>query len=332
MASPNLLITGVTGFIGFRVLLDALAQGYVVRAAVRSSSQMEALRSHPKIEALAPGDKLSFVEVLDFTREDAYLEAVQGVKYIIHLASPLPSPALDPQTGIYEPTVKSLASMLRAASTTPSLKKLVITASVFANMAFPPDVTAETTADSRVADRQGPFSNIVAAYSSGKVAALNATDAFIKEKKPSFAVVNIFPGFVFGTDDKALSVKNLMSGTNRILLSIIRGVPAPSPMPAGVAHVYDVAKLHLLVLQEGVVGNYGVTKAHVFDDAWEIVKKHFPKAVDEGIFSQGRQQTVPVKWDAHKTETEFGFNFRTYEDIVVDVAGQFLELSGEEKA
>ncbi|KAH8695774.1 hypothetical protein GQ44DRAFT_832596 [Phaeosphaeriaceae sp. PMI808] len=91
--------------------------------------------------------------------------------------------------------------MLRAAPNALSLKKLAITASVFANMAFPPDLTAEATADSRVRNRRGPFSNIVAAYSSGKVAALNAMDSFVKEKKPSFAVANTFPGFVFGLLD-----------------------------------------------------------------------------------------------------------------------------------
>jgi nucleoside-diphosphate-sugar epimerase len=332
MTAPNLLITGVTGFIGFRVLLEALAQGYVVRAAVRSSAQVDSIGSHPKIKSLAPGDKLSFVLVPDLTQEDAYVEAVQGVTYIIHLASPLPSPALDPQNGIYEPTVRSLTNMLRAVSNAAALKKLIVTASVFANMEFPFDPKSETTADSRVSNRQGPFSHIISAYSAGKVAALNATDTFIKENKPSFAIVNIFPGFVFGTDDKALSVQDLRTGTNRVLLPIITGGTAPAPMPSGAAHVYDVAKVHLLALQDGVVGDYGVTKANEFDDAWEIVQKHFPKAVKAGIFSQGHQKTVPVKWDASKTEEKFGFTFKSYEDIVVDVATQYLELSGKEKA
>lgn len=36
MAYPDLLITGTTGFIGFKALLGALEEGYSVRAAVRS--------------------------------------------------------------------------------------------------------------------------------------------------------------------------------------------------------------------------------------------------------------------------------------------------------
>lgn len=96
--------------------------------------------------------------------------------------------------------------------------------------------------------------------------------------------------------------------------------------------MYDVAKVHLLALKEGVVGNFGVTSIHVFDDAWDIVNKHFPKSVESGVFTQGHQPTVPVNWNAHSTEIEFGFNFKTYEAIVVDVAGQYLEFSGKEKA
>ncbi|KAH0031190.1 hypothetical protein KCU78_g2863, partial [Aureobasidium melanogenum] len=127
VASALILITGVSGSIGFKVLLDALEQGYTVRAAVRSTAQAEFLRIHPKISALAPGDKLSFVEVPDLSVPGAYDQATKDATYIIHLASPLPSPFLDPQTDVYEPTVKGNENMLGAALQTPSLKKLVIT-------------------------------------------------------------------------------------------------------------------------------------------------------------------------------------------------------------
>jgi nucleoside-diphosphate-sugar epimerase len=331
MASPNLLITGVTGFVGFRVLLDALTEGYVVRAAVRSSSQIGTLTTHPKVQAIAPGEKLSFVVVPDITQDDAYVDAVKGVTHIIHLASPLPSPALDLVTGIYEPAIKGVKSMLRAASGAPSVKKLVITSSVFGNMAFPPDSNVETTAESRVPDREPPFDHMLAAYTASKVAALNATDRFVKENKPSFDIVNVFPGFVFGPDDKALSAEDVVKGTNNLLVPIFTGNTDPKPpLPSGAAHVHDVAKVHILALRDGVVGDYGVAISHEFEDAWVYVKKHFPKEVEDGVFTQGYQQTVPVQWNAHKTETEFNFKFKTYEEITVDVAKQYLTCRQEE--
>ena len=332
MSSPNLLITGVTGFIGFKVLLGSLQEGYNVRAAVRSAEKIKSLSSHPKILALDVPDKLSFVEVPDICRNGAYDEAIKGVSYVIHHASPLPSPFLDPQTGIYEPNIKSVNTMLQSALKEPSVKKVVITSSVFANSPFPPDPTKEITAESRVPDVPGPFDAMMPAYRAGKVAALNAADRFVENKKTSLAIVNVFPGFVFGWDDRALSVQDLRAGTNRILLEIITGQVAKAPMPSGATHVADAAKVHLLALKEGFAKDVGVTAVHQFNDAWDVVKKHFPKAVADGIFTQGNQQTVPVNWNAHKTELDLGFTFKTYEDMAVEVASQYLELSGKEKA
>ncbi|KAK2598895.1 hypothetical protein QQS21_005637 [Conoideocrella luteorostrata] len=331
MSSVDLLITGATGFIGFKVLLEALEDGYTVRAAIRSSEKAKTLASHPKIISSGKANKLSFIEVPDITRDGAYDEAIEGVTYIIHLASPLPSPFLDPQTGIYEPNIKSVSTLLVSAFNEPSVKRVVITSSTFANTPFPPDPSQEITAETRVPDLPGPFDSMLPAYSAGKIAALNFTDRFIKEKKPSFTVVNVFPGFVFGRDDRALDVKELDAGTNRIVLATITGKSTHNPMPAGATHVDDVAKAHLAGLKEGFSGNFGVTKVHDFNDAWIAIQKHFPEAVADGTFKKGNQPTVPVNWNAHQTEIDLKFNFKTYEDMVVDVAGQYLELSGKKK-
>ncbi|KAI2636519.1 putative cinnamoyl-CoA reductase [Hypomontagnella submonticulosa] len=330
MSPPNLLVTGVTGFIGFKVLLNALEEGYTVRAAVRSIAQSKFLASHPKIIELDLSDKLSFVEVPDFTRDGAYDQALKGVTYVIHLAAPLPAPSRDPQTGIYEPTIKSVTTLLHSALKEPSIKKLVITFSVFANIPFPSD-GREITAESRLPDLSGPFDGLIPAYNAGKIGALNATERFVNEHNPPFAAVKIMPGLAFGRDDRALTVNDMSNGTNGMLLSIITGKTAP-PFPAGVGHVADIAKVHLLALKEGVDGSFGVTRVNVWDDAWPIVKKHFPKAVASGIFTQGSQPTIPINWNAHQTEVTFGFDFKSYEDIVVDAVGQYLELSGKEKA
>lgn len=184
MSHTNLLITGVTGFIGFKVLLDALEAGYHVRASVRSLAQKDTIAKHPKVAALGlPADRLEFVEVPDICNDKAYEQAIRGVQNVIHLASPLPSPFLDPQTGIYEPTIKSATSILHNALQEPAVKKVVIASSVFANSPFPP-TSDKITAQSRVPDVPGPFDSMMAAYSMGKAAALNATDSFVKEKNP----------------------------------------------------------------------------------------------------------------------------------------------------
>ena len=56
--------------------------------------------------------------------------------------------------------------------------------------------------------------------------------------------------------------------------------------------------------------NIGASVPHVFDDAWPVAQKHFPKAVTDGILSQGSQATIPVDWDSSQTEVDIkGFKF-----------------------
>ncbi|KAI1752075.1 putative cinnamoyl-CoA reductase [Xylaria castorea] len=330
MPSSSLLITGATGFIGFKVLLNALQDGWTVRAAVRSASKADYLAKHPKIVALGATDKLSFVEVPDICDEKAYEEAIKGVTHVIHAGSPIPSPFLDPLTGIYEPNVKSAKAMLQAALKSPSLKKLVITSSQYGNTPFPPDLSQTIDADFRAPELPGPFDSIVPAYWASKIAATNATDLFIKDNNPSFDVVLVFPGWVFGRDDRALSVQDFFSGTNFVLFGVMTGRNDPEPRPSGVVHVSDTAKLHMLALQDGAPKNIGSSIPHVFDEAWDMVAKHFPKEVESGILTKGSQPTIPVLWDSSKTESHFNFKFQSWEDIVLSATSQYLELLGNE--
>ncbi|KAI0871047.1 putative cinnamoyl-CoA reductase [Hypoxylon argillaceum] len=333
MSTPNLLLlTGGTGFIGFHVLLKALAAGWTVRAAIRSLSKADSLAKHPKIVALGVPDKLSFVEVPDICAANAYDEAIKGATHVIHLASPLPSPFLDPLTGIYQPNINSVTALLNATLKAPTLKKLVITSSVFGNSPFPPDLSQRITADFRVPNLPGPFDSMMPAYWGGKIAATNAIDAFYKEKSPPYGLSVIYPGFVFGADKRALKAEDFMASTNRILLGVVTGHAADSPMPAGAVHVEDAATLHILALQDDAPRNIGSTIPHVFDEAWDAVAKHYPEAVKAGVLSKGSQPTIPVIWDASKTETDLGVKFQSWEDMVVDSVGQYLELSGKAKA
>lgn len=333
MATTNLLITGATGFIGFRTLLEALEAGYTVRAAVRNESGSKALLSHAKIADFASKNKLSFVEVPDIIHPDAYTEALKDVTYAIHIASPIPLPFRNPQTEIIDPTVQGAANILEAGLKIPSLKRIVITSSIVANMPFPhaTENPPLITAESRVPDLKGEMKVVFPAYCAAKIATLNAGDAFVEERKPHFDIVRVFPGFVYGKDERATDIKSLMSGSNRLVLAIILGTKFDDPRLAGAAHVDDVAKVHVLSLdkEKAERQDFGVTAPVVYDDAFDIVKKHFPREVDEGVFKQGSQPSLPINWNAEKTENVFGFKFKTYEDMVLDVTKQYLEFSGK---
>jgi nucleoside-diphosphate-sugar epimerase len=109
MPSDLVLITGGTGHVGFKVLVEALEAGYSVRAAIRDTSKKQLIVSTKSIQAINPGPRLTFIIVPDITVDSAYDEAVKGVKYVIHVASPLSTASMKPEdfgTLLIEPAVK----------------------------------------------------------------------------------------------------------------------------------------------------------------------------------------------------------------------------------
>lgn len=98
MSTPLVLITGATGHLGFRALVLALEAGYRVVATVRREEQAKKIYSKHSI--LPYQDQLSFAVVKDITAPGAFKEAMQGVTYVIHIASPIASPAPSGNEGV----------------------------------------------------------------------------------------------------------------------------------------------------------------------------------------------------------------------------------------
>jgi nucleoside-diphosphate-sugar epimerase len=86
------------------------------------------------------------VVVPDITAPDAYKEAVKGVKYIIHVASPtFPASSIQNfEDDVIKPAVSGTLSMLEAAAKESGVERLVITSSVLAVASFPELLSGET--------------------------------------------------------------------------------------------------------------------------------------------------------------------------------------------
>lgn len=83
-----LQVTGVSGFLGFRILAFALEAGYRVRGVVRRQAQIDTIKAAPSAQPYL--DNLEFVVIPDLLKEGAFDEALEGVTYILHCASPIP--------------------------------------------------------------------------------------------------------------------------------------------------------------------------------------------------------------------------------------------------
>jgi len=82
-------ITGVSGFIGFNTLVWTLDAGYRVRAIVRKDPQIKDIKAALPSQLEANVD---FAVVEDMAVEKAFDHLVDGVSFILHIASPMNKP------------------------------------------------------------------------------------------------------------------------------------------------------------------------------------------------------------------------------------------------
>jgi len=338
MAGELILITGATGHLGFRVLVSALEAGYHVRAAIRSQSKADKILATPSIKKLNPGNKLEFVSVPDMLAHGAYSEAIKGATYAIHVASPITSAYKegdDMEKVFIEPAVEGTLNILKAAEGEADVKRVVITSSTVAIIPWKDFTSPENeivwNEKSRIPSPTGPYDGYFAAYAASKTHALNESEKWVEETKPSFDVVNIFPGFIVGADELVTHTKDALAGTNFTVLKPALGQDA-SYTPGASVHVKDVALSHVLALNpkvpaQGYILASGGLDGTKWDDVFEIVKRKFPDAVEKGLLpNNGNIVPVPIQIDERESEKLLGLKYRGFEEQVESAVGQYLEL------
>jgi nucleoside-diphosphate-sugar epimerase len=224
--------------------------------------------------------------------------------------------------------------ILTAAQKTGSVRRVVITSSVVAIIPWKEFTSGKSETVFNETNRIPTPSNYETAfeaYAAGKVASLNETEAWIRKEKPSFDVINIFPGFVIGKDEM---IKDIFYGTNKEVLKPVTGGD-DGYIPSASVHVNDVAKAHVLSLDPKIAGNQGFIlsseglRGTKWDESMEIVARTFPHEVQSGVLpNNGKIVTMPVKIDESTTEKVLGLKLLSFEEQVKNVVGHYLELVG----
>lgn len=338
-------MTGVTGFLGFRTLRYALDAGYQVLAVVRSEAKAELVRSNSALKF--KDGELNFMVVPDMSVPGAFDEAFKGVKYIVHVASPISTKADDADTDLEKSFVTAAIDMTRelfkSASKAGTVKRIVITSSAGAVVplsAFFEPTNTPFSAELRQPEIPGPYDNAMSAYIASKIAALNRAEEWVKEHKPNFDVIQIHPSFILGRDDTCKTLESFHTGTNRLVLNHALGV-TDSQMPVRPPtfnSVHDCAMVHVKALDPSVAGNQSFIVSSAGGDGFEwnqaneIISKTFPEAVKSGVLpNNGFTATLPCLLDVAKTEQTFNFKHAQFEPLVVEVVGHYLEVLGAEK-
>jgi len=342
MSGQLILVTGASGHLGFRVLVEALEAGYRVRAPVRRPEQIATIKAAPSIQSHL--DNLEIVIVPDILAEGAYDEALVGVTGVIHCASPLAkqTSGSDYEREMIQPAIQGTVGILRSALKVPTIKRFVITSSLVAIISWEDIALVQSnkvfTDKDTIPTPSGPYTNLFEAYSASKVFARHATDDFVATKNPQFDIINIMPSFIVGKNELA-TFENVEHGTNAFALAPLRGYKNPPAVGVSV-YLNDVAQIHVKALDSNILpeqakpfydhffASSGGLEGTNFDDSIEIYKKNFAGQVDEKHFPlNGTQPSKLLKLDSKRTEEVFGLKFASYETQVKSVVEHYAELA-----
>lgn len=339
MPQETVLITGATGFIGLSVLHGLLSAGYLVRAAVRSEGKAYWLKSRVQLMTDVDGHDVETIVVPDFASAGAFDQAVLQTQYVVHVASPITSTddESDWQKDFVDTAIQGSLGLLEAAARTATVKRVIFTSSMVAMLPlvnlFKVPARSPLDAELRSADMQPPYPAKMMAYAAGKIAALNAAEAWIKENQPDFDIIHMCPSFVTGYDRTVTTAKELCKGSNLHTLSIILGTNHQIGKPALTCHIDDVVRCHVKGLDPTIPGNqcYLISTdgsdGFEWDNAKDIVRKRFPAFVNTGVLpNNGSMPAVKTLLDVSKTEAVFGFKHIGFEDQVVEIVDQYLQL------
>lgn len=231
--AETVLVTGGTGYVAGWCIVTLLERGYDVRTTVRSLAKGDVVREAVS-SAVDPGERLTFA-VADLMSDDGWADAVRGVDYVLHVASPLGDGDSGDPDALIRPAREGVLRVLRAA-TAAGVKRVVMTSA--ANAASPTSYAEDGVTDETLWTVDDPS---LPAYRRSKTLAEKAAWDFIAAYDGPTQLTTILPGAVFGP---ILSAANL--GTVNIIARMVRGdMPGAPRIGLEVVDVRDLADLHV---------------------------------------------------------------------------------------
>lgn len=241
--SDRVLVTGISGFLGGHVALQLLNAGYSVRGSLRQLAKADAVRQ-TLARAGADTSRLEFV-ALDLMRDTGWAEAMVGVRYLQHTASPfiLETPK-DPDE-LIGPAVEGTRRAVTAALAS-GVERIVLTSSIAAIQYGHADYARVMTE----ADWSNVQSPATSAYAASKALAEQQAWALVDAagRHQDLAVIN--PAVILGPlldadpGTSSMMVRRLIDGR----------LPAVPRLSFSLVDVRDVAALHVDAMTNPAAG------------------------------------------------------------------------------
>ncbi|GAA2973898.1 NAD-dependent epimerase/dehydratase family protein [Actinokineospora diospyrosa] len=337
MAGELVLVTGGSGFLGAHAVVRLLADGYRVRASVRSLDRVADVREMVRVGGVDPHSALSFVAA-DLTGDAGWGEAVTGCSYVLHVASPFPLATPKAEDALVAPARDGALRVLRAARDA-GVRRVVMTSS-FAAVGYGHPQTERVFTEETWTNLDGPG---ITPYVRSKTLAERAAWEFAEGSAVELAVVN--PVGIFGPvlgPDYAGSVDLV----RRLLDGELPGVPRLS---TSLVDVRDVADLHVRAMVDpAAAGQRFIAAAGDYvtmPEMAEILREHLGPAAARvptkvlanwlvrvsALMHRSLRPIVPLlgrhRRVSHEKATRLlGWHPRPNEDVIIATAESLLRL------
>eukprot|EP00188_Purpureofilum_apyrenoidigerum_P001164 Plantae.Rhodophyta-Purpureofilum_apyrenoidigerum.ctg16147.p1 GENE.Plantae.Rhodophyta-Purpureofilum_apyrenoidigerum.ctg16147~~Plantae.Rhodophyta-Purpureofilum_apyrenoidigerum.ctg16147.p1 ORF type:complete len:357 (+),score=61.40 Plantae.Rhodophyta-Purpureofilum_apyrenoidigerum.ctg16147:188-1258(+) len=244
MVGQLVLVTGGTGFLGSHVVKAAIDAGYRVRTTVRHPDDRKKCSYLYELKEAGKPVEIVKADLLD--EVSAWTNVVKGCSYVLHVASPFYT-GNKTEEELIEPAVEGTTVVLKAALAE-KVKHIVLTSSVVAIYSGDYSRRAET--------KNRPYTEedwtnvdglipIAQSYDKSKTLAEKAAWKLWEESGHASKLSTINPSLVIGPPLHG------NDGTSMQIMSmLLKGsLPVIVRMPLGVVDVRDVAKAHVLAME-----------------------------------------------------------------------------------
>ena len=330
----TILVTGGSGFLGSRCVIEALRKGHTVRTTVRDLARESEVREVVGKE-LEAGDRLT-VLAADLNDDVGWSAAVEGCDYVLHVASPFPQAQPKDPDELIVPAREGTLRVLRAALDA-DVKRIVLTSSVAA---------IRSTARSRPGplteeDWTDPDAKGLTPYTRSKTIAERAAWDLVRERGAEQKLAVINPGAILGpvlSDDRSFSVE--------IVERLLKGGPGIPRIGFSIVDVRDVAEAHLLAMTTPEAGGERFIASGPFqwmyetgeilrdqlgEEAGKVPKRRVPDLAvralaifDPSLRTVASDLGVKTEYSHAKASSLLGWSPRPVEETIVDTARSLI--------
>ena len=237
----KVLVTGATGFIASHTILALINKGYEVRGTARSASKADKLNATLSQYSGKPIE-IELVSA-DLTKDEGWAEAMDGVTYLQHLASPIPNNLPKDPNELIIPAKEGALRALKAAKAA-GVKRAVMTSS-FASIGYGwGDQRPATLDESHWSNPDNLKDNT--SYTRSKAIAEKAAWDYIAGDGAGLELATINPVAVLGP---AMS-GDVSASLELVTQPMLNKVPAFPQLTFGIVDVRDVALAHVAAMEK----------------------------------------------------------------------------------